>query len=340
MNNKILTISVAAYNSEKWLSRCVESFINTNVLDKLDVIIVNDGSTDKTLEIAQKYHAKYPDSIRYIDKPNGGHGSTINVSIDAAKGRYYKIVDSDDWVEKEGLERLVACLEKTHIDVVINPYNVVNADTGKKTYNKLFVHDFKIPDGKKLKVSQLPKDYIFSMHQLTIRTDLLKNRDWEIDEHCFYVDLEYIVFAMARIEYGCYFTFPVYDYLLGTAEQSSNLTNMIKRRDQHLKMCKSLVNYWKSHKKEYKEKEFCIRRISRALYSQYLIYWAMDPEEAVQELRNFDRWIRKTVPERRKEAIATLPIKRGIFIQACSLTGFRGYVNGRKFFGRRKKAEV
>ena len=124
--NKILTISIASYNAEKDIPRCLDSFIQTTVFDKLDIIVVNDGSSDNTSQVASEYAKKYPNSIRVVDKENGGHGSTINTGITYAKGKYFKIVDSDDWVNKDGLEDLVSYLENNDIDLVINPFHTIN----------------------------------------------------------------------------------------------------------------------------------------------------------------------------------------------------------------------
>ena len=100
---KILSISIAAYNAEKWIERCLDSFCIPEIAADIEVIIVNDGSTDHTEQYAHKYVVLYPDIFRLINKKNGGHGSTINVGIKKACGKYFKIVDADDWVEKEGL---------------------------------------------------------------------------------------------------------------------------------------------------------------------------------------------------------------------------------------------
>lgn len=129
---KTLTISVAAYNAEGWLSRCIDSLTNTDVSNELDVVVVNDGSADGTLSIARSYEKRFPDIINVIDKPNGGHGSTINAAIDAARGTYFKVVDSDDWVERDGLESLVAALRNLDADVVVNPFYIVDVDTGRR----------------------------------------------------------------------------------------------------------------------------------------------------------------------------------------------------------------
>ena len=125
---KILTISIAAYNAEKYISKCLDSLLNTRVRDQLEIIIVNDGSTDDTLIIAQRYYVNYPNIIKIIDKENGGHGSTINASIKEATGKYYKIIDSDDWVDENGLEKLVDYLSYHNVDMVLNPFNEVYVD--------------------------------------------------------------------------------------------------------------------------------------------------------------------------------------------------------------------
>ena len=103
---KNLTISIAAYNVENYLEKTLDSLIIDN-LDKLEVLIVNDGSKDNTKKIAQKYCKKYPNSIKLIDKENGGYGSTINAGIKEATGKYFKQLDGDDWYNTENLNRLV-----------------------------------------------------------------------------------------------------------------------------------------------------------------------------------------------------------------------------------------
>ena len=101
INNKLLTISIAAYNVEQYLKKCLDSFIEPSIMSQLEVLIVNDGSKDSTLEIAREYEKKYPDTFKAIDKPNGGHGSTINTAIENATGKYFKVIDSDDCVITE-----------------------------------------------------------------------------------------------------------------------------------------------------------------------------------------------------------------------------------------------
>ena len=121
--NKILTVSIAAYNVERYLDQALESCVSA--IDSLDIIVVNDGSRDGTLEVADKWARRYPDSIRVVDKPNGGYGSTINAAIPLARGKYFRYLDGDDWFGSENLPGYVALLARSSADVVVTPYRRV-----------------------------------------------------------------------------------------------------------------------------------------------------------------------------------------------------------------------
>ena len=104
---KLLSISIASYNAASTLEKCLNSMVSSRYLDDLEILVINDGSTDETLVIGNEFQSKYPSSVIVVDKINGGHGSTINTSISLATGKYYKTVDADDWVETENLDLLV-----------------------------------------------------------------------------------------------------------------------------------------------------------------------------------------------------------------------------------------
>ena len=265
---KILTISIAAYNAELDIKRCLDSFISTNVLEELELIVVNDGSKDNTLNVAKQYEKKYPGIIKVIDKKNGGHGSTINASIKEATGKYYKIVDSDDWIDPEELEKLVFWLRNNDADLVVTPYKCVNADI------------------------------IVYMHSTTFKKEVIKRMGPIIDENCFYVDLEYTIFPLYYIKNFVCLDYIVYQYLLGTDEQSMNIKNMIKRRNQHLKVVTRIINYYSDKKRTLKEpvQEIILNRIHSAILSQYKIYANMEPKESIAEVKKFDMWL-KQFPE-------------------------------------------
>ena len=109
---KTLTFVVPAYNMTEYLERCVMSLIAAKRNDDIEVLIVDDGSSDGTLEMAQKFEARYPGIVRAIHQENKGHGGAVNTGIAAASGMYVKVVDADDWVGPESLEQVMAVLRE------------------------------------------------------------------------------------------------------------------------------------------------------------------------------------------------------------------------------------
>ena len=291
---KILTISIAAYNAESDISRCLDSLINSGVLEKLDVVVVNDGSKDQTSKIVKEYVEKYKDSIHMIDKENGGHGSTINSSIKVAEGKYYKILDSDDWVDSNNLAKLVCYLEANNVDLVLNPYHEV-AYSDHSVKKMVEMERNQLEYEIKYDIKKLSEKCVLFMHSLTFKTDVIKKMGSIIDEHCFYVDMEYSIFPMLYVRNFVYLDYSVYQYLLGSQTQSMNIQNMIKRREQHLKVIKRLIEFYNNN-----ESKLCINlrniirlRIKYAVYQQYKNYFSMSEKNALLEVKKFDSWLKK-----------------------------------------------
>ena len=107
MEKKVLTVTVPSYNVEEFLEECLDSFVCPEIMDDIEVLIVNDGSTDSTAEIGRRYEEEWPGTFRLITKENGGHGSTINRGVEEASGEYFKVVDGDDWVNRKAFVKLV-----------------------------------------------------------------------------------------------------------------------------------------------------------------------------------------------------------------------------------------
>lgn len=286
--NKTLSISIAAYNAEKDISRCLESFIKSKVLDDLDIIVVNDGSVDKTSEIASKFACKYPNSIRVINKENGGHGSTINVGIVNSKGKYFKIVDSDDWVTVESIEKLVTYLKNSDVDLVFNPYykisyenlniiDLIDCKPSNTSYDRVYP------------IENLNGNEDIRMHTITYKTEVIKKVGPIIDENCFYVDMEYCIYPLIYVNNYVYLNFPVYNYLLGSQNQSVSLTSVIKRRNEHKKVIVSLVLYYKRkfQDKCNNLKSVVKETIFKTIESQFVIYIKMNSKQGKNELLSF-----------------------------------------------------
>ena len=130
---KILTVVIPSYNVERFLQETLESFVEERVLKDIEVLVVDDGSKDGTAEIGKAFEQMYPGTFRVISKENGGHGSTINKGIEQCQGKYFKVVDGDDWVNTEDFCILVDKLKTCEADYVVTNYYEVNDQTGEKT---------------------------------------------------------------------------------------------------------------------------------------------------------------------------------------------------------------
>ena len=120
--SKILTISVAAYNVEAYIKENIESIVAAKVKDDIEIFVVDDGGKDGTYEIAEDYKNLYPGIVHAVHKENGGYGSVQNYSIAHATGKYFKILDGDDWMDTEGLTKLVEYLKASDVDAVVTNY--------------------------------------------------------------------------------------------------------------------------------------------------------------------------------------------------------------------------
>lgn len=298
--NKILTISVAAYNAEAWLNRCLDSFLIPDILDDLEVIIVNDGSKDKTAEAAADYAERYPDTFHVINKENGGHGSTVNAAIKIASGKYFRIVDADDWVEHDGLINLIKVLKQQTVDAVLSPFYRVNLQSGNKEKVSYFDGNSNLKNCV-MDVKQLDSIRGLSMHAITFKTDILQNHYNPLDEHCFYVDAEYLVYYLRYVQSIFVTDFPFYDYLLGSEEQSINMRNMVKRRDQHQLVCSRLLDLYSD--------PLCKKRVVQDIIegcvrTNYLVLMNIpDKKQSKIEFCKFDKDLKTKFPDAYRNAI-------------------------------------
>ena len=320
MNKKILTISIAAYNAEKWLTKCLDSFMIPEILDDLEVIIVNDGSTDKTEEIACKYTNKYSKSFMLINKENGGHGSTINASRKVAKGKYYKAVDADDWVDRDGIIKLVQNLKNINVDLIYNPIHYVYQDDNKIELVGCTTDSTSIPCNEILDFEAYSRSLRLSIHGMTIRTELIQKSGYMIDEGCFYVDQEYILYYLLNVKKLVVYDFPVYEYLNGRVGQSIDFNSYIKKRNQHEKVIFSVVDFWNENKDSFKPNTnyMIIKQISMLVCIQYKIYMSMDNSlMAKSELVIFEKKIKNKSIEIYRSALSRGKIVKAVHIISC-----------------------
>ena len=227
---KILSVIIPAYNSEQFLDKCVSSLLVPEVLDRLDIIIVNDGSTDNTAETAEKYCTKYPGSIRLISQENKGHGGALNTGCAAAVGKYLKVIDADDWVETQNLPKFIRLLESCESDVVLTHHYTIDVGTGEVKKWKSFPAEF----GRSYTMDEIMADWksfdrSLTFHGITYRTAFYHEYGILLSEHVFYEDHEYATFPCCHAKTVTPFDLFLYDYRIGDVAQSVSEANQLKR---------------------------------------------------------------------------------------------------------------
>lgn len=288
---KILSISIAAYNVEQFLDNTLNSMIieNDDVFNKLEVIIVNDGSKDNTLNIAKKYQEKYPNVFVAVDKENGGYGSTINRSLELAKGKYFKLIDGDDWCNTEGLESLIKYLEKCDADMVVTKYCLVSDIDGSQS---IIDGSFNY-DERKMPINNLGEIGALQMHYLSFKTDVLRNSKMKITEKCFYTDVEYILKPIPYVETVSFHNSVVYMYRIGREGQSVSIKSWQKNIDMALTVTYGLIEFYSAIENtdisDYK-KRYIYRRILESSAGKYKIFLSFKPSKAIKKkMIDYDR---------------------------------------------------
>lgn len=250
---KLLTITIPAYNAQNYLERCIVSMTKTSRKDKTEILIINDGSTDATGAMAEKYAGQYEGIVKVIHKENGGHGSAINTGIAHATGTYFKVVDADDWVDEAAYDAFLEKLEGAACDLVATPFtcvyvdkdgNVVSGAKGNVQYRRIEGCDG-LERGKEYDFREHASNLHVRMHEWTIKTELLRQHGITLFEHCFYVDMQYILFPVPWIRTFCVFDLPVYCYRIGSQGQSVSRENMQRNRAQHNRVLQSVVKYYR-----------------------------------------------------------------------------------------------
>lgn len=239
----ILSLVVPSYNSQDYLARCLDSM--QPVPADVEVLVIDDGSHDDTAAIAQQYADQHPGRFRLISKPNGGHGSAINTGLANAQGRYFKVVDSDDWVAPDAFAALVTAIRGFEAsappDLVVT--NFVYEKQGKKRKH-VMRYGNALPVGKTVTWSQthgLRRAQYLLMHALTYRTELLREVGYQLPEHTFYVDNLYAYVPMAAVRTLHYLDVDLYRYYIGRPDQSVSEAVMVKRCDQQLKVNRLMI---------------------------------------------------------------------------------------------------
>lgn len=253
---KLLSIVIPSYNSEAYMRKCIESLLIGG--DEVEIIIVDDGSTDNTGKIADEYAKEHPGIIKAIHQENGGHGAAVNTGLGAASGLFFKVVDSDDWVKESAYLKILETLEElsgtdTALDMLIS--NFVYEKEGEKK-KKVMRYHFALPQDRIFTwkdIKHFRKGQYILMHSVIYRTKLLRECGLKLPEHTFYVDNIFVFEPLPSVRNMYYLDVNFYRYYIGREDQSVNEKVMISRIDQQICVNKLMLDFLVQKKAEIKK---------------------------------------------------------------------------------------
>ena len=294
--NKLLTIIIPIYNTQEYLQNCLDSLIIApNLLPLLDVLLVIDGSPDNSLSIAKEYEIKYPQTFTVINKENGGYGSVLKRGIEEAKGKYCKVLDSDDWYDTQAFEEFINELQTVNNDVIVTDFV------------KEFVFENRserqtLPSLQNKQVYQLNDDIntlqgdVFVMHRLTYKTDILRQAKIDFPEKVFYTDTLFASIPLFFAKDLYYTDLQLYRYFIGREGQTIAPENIRKNR----KSVETVIKYYYQKFVENRK----LMNPSKILYTQnalktlvemyYRILFHLPYKESNIEMREWNNYVKKS----------------------------------------------
>ena len=228
---KLLSVAVPCYNSQAYMRNCVDSLLEGG--DLVEILIVDDGSKDDTGKIADEYAAKYPNIVRAIHQENGGHGEAVNTGIRNATGLYFKVVDSDDWVNAEAYHAILDKLQEITggpqvLDMMIS--NFVYEKQGAKR-KKIMKYTKYMPEGRIFtwkEMGKMPLGKYILMHSVIYRTGLLRECELVLPKHTFYVDNLFVYQPLPSVRTMYYMDVNFYRYLTRSPKEAAEILGEIQ----------------------------------------------------------------------------------------------------------------
>ncbi len=241
---KTLSISVAAYNMEKLIRQNLDSFVHSSVADEVEVLVIDDGSKDSTADIVREYEAKFPGVVRLIQQENAGPGSTVNRGMEHATGKYFRMVDADDWVG-DGFVKYVQALKETDADMVVADYTCVDDQSGQQK----FCPAQGLPVGEVVAFDSVCRGLTLEMHAVTFRTEILQKNGIRLFNG-FYTDIQYLLFPAPFVNTVLYVDANVYMYRVSLSGQSMAAPSMQRNVQMHDDMVFSVAALYERIKVE------------------------------------------------------------------------------------------
>lgn len=336
---KLLSVAVPCYNSAAYMEHCVESLLKGG--EDIEIIIVDDGSKkDDTAKIADRLAGEHPTIIKAVHQENGGHGEAVNTGLRNATGAYFKVVDSDDWVDEKALRTVLKTLRymidnNKGLDMLLS--NFVYEKQGVKHKTVMNYRSAIKPrhitswDGNvNIKISQ----YIL-MHSVIYRTELLRECGLELPKHTFYVDNIYVFKPLPYVKKLCYIDVDFYRYFIGRDDQSVNEKVMISRIDQHIRVAKIMIEeYSKMTVESPKLNKYMMQYLDMMMCIASIMLIRAKTEEALKKKKELWKWLKNEYPEIYKKLRFTI---FGIWMNLPGKAGrclsVAGYKIANKVFG-------
>lgn len=336
---KLLSVAIPCYNSESYMEHCINSLLTGG--EEVEILIVDDGSAkDRTGEIADRYEREYPGICRAIHQENGGHGAAVNTGLANATGIFFKVVDSDDWVNEEAYQKVLETLRRfvygeETLDMLVT--NFVYEKEGAKRkkvmkYHTAFPKDrvFTWPEVKFFMTGQ----YIL-MHSVIYRTQLLRQCGLELPRHTFYVDNIFVYQPLPHVKHIYYLDVNFYRYFIGRSDQSVNEQVMIGRIDQQIRVTKLMLGYYDvTRLQNRKLRRYMTRYLEIMMVVSSILAIRSGTDENMAKKKELWEYVKKTNPR------LYIRLRFGFLGQGMNLPGkggrqisIAGYKIAQKFFG-------
>lgn len=322
-DEKLITYAIPCYNSAEYMDHCIESILACGA-DDIEIVIVDDGSTeDNTLEKARDWAVRYPDIVRAVHQENGGHGAAVMKGLSEARGLYFKVVDSDDWLDNASNIKMLETLRKFQerpLDLMIVNYVYEHvADNTREVMNYRHI----LPENKVFRWEQcgnFPPSKVILMHSVVYRSQMLRDCGLQLPSHTFYVDNIFVYVPLPSCRRLYYLDVDLYHYLIGRDDQSVNEQVMIGRIDQQLRITRIMIDAF--HLQEdvasLKLRQYMVNYLSMMMIICTIFSMMSDREDKDQLRRDIWHHLQAHDPATYHK------IRYGIFGIAAHLPGERG----------------
>jgi glycosyltransferase involved in cell wall biosynthesis len=291
--SKLLTIVIPTYNTEKYLPKCIESLIIPDKMNQIEILIVIDGSPDNSFDLAKIYEKKFPNSIKVIEKVNGGHGSTINKGLELASGKYFRVLDSDDWFNTINFSKYLDKLSDANEDVILTHISKEYVYQNKSEVEQCDSIEFdKIYDANVFKFEVLHERF-FGMARCTYKTESLKNHELLLLEKIFFEDSFLHVFPLIFLKTFVFYDLVIYHYFIGRPGQSISPDVALKHNKYWHRIIEQIGQFYNknSHLLNDEKEKFLIKILKNYISTQYVVLNKFDFKRSKIQLKLWDNYV-------------------------------------------------